>query len=476
MPQRKPNLLVFLPDQHRADSLMAYGARRSYAPNLDKFASQSVVFQNAHVTQPICTPSRSSLLTSTWPHQNGCTRNNLALERRWRCLPELVSDPDYRTGFMGKWHLGDELDPQRGFEEWISIIDFKAGFRGGGRQKRISDYSKFLRSKGFESDDKKKGVYSIRYPTTLPIEFSRARFLEEKACDFLNRHQRDPFILFVAFFEPHPPYNGPLNDLHPVDEIEREPTVDHVFSSNMPLRYRLRQEFYEKKSKVGASPDQYLKIKQRYLGLVTQADRSIGGILAKLDELGLNDSTIVVHTSDHGDMLGAHRLFGKEVLFEEAARVPCIVRLPGQTRGSSISQPVSHVDFAPTVLDLLGKPQDRQCAGESLAPLLRGESLPPKTVFMERSPARRAKVVENTSLASAEQIQLAIDESTRAAISPDGWKLCLRDVDLNELYNLNVDPRETENLFGRAECNDVIARLTDEIYRWQEKTGDTLKV
>jgi arylsulfatase A-like enzyme len=471
----KPNLLVILPDQQRADTLACYGGRPSYAPNLNKLASESVVFDQAYVTQSICTPSRSSLQTGTWPHANGCTRNNISLEPRFLCLPELLNDSDYRTGYMGKWHLGDELMAQRGFEEWVSIIDYKANFRGGGRQRVVSDYSKFLRSKGYEPDDKKKGIYTLRFAAKLPLEFSRAKFLETKVCDFLERHRQDPFLLFVSLFEPHPPYNGPLNDAHPLDQIEREPSADHIFGPDMPLRYRLRQEFYLSKSKVGASPDEYLKIKQRYLGLVTQVDRSIGAILAKLEALGLADSTIVIQTSDHGDMMGAHRLFGKEVLFQEASRVPWLVRLPNQRRPFSISQPVSHIDFVPTVLDLLEKEIHPQCAGKSLAPLLRGESMPPETIFLERAPARRAKVVPGTTLASESEIQSAIHESTRAAVSPDGWKICLRDKDKNELYHLRRDPSERENLYASAP-KDVVARLTGEIHRWQEKVGDTLKV
>jgi arylsulfatase len=473
---RQPNLLVFFPDQQRADTIACYGAREAYAPNLSKLASQSVIFQYAYVTQAICAPSRSSLLTGTWPHANGCTRNNIPLEKRFRCLPEMIGNSDYRSAYMGKWHLGDELSAQHGFEEWVSIIDFKASFRGGGRQKNISDYSRFLLSKGLQPDDRKKGIFTHRFAAALPLELSRAKFLETKACDFLERRRREPFVLFVALFEPHPPYNGPLNDVHPLDQVEPEPTADHIFGEDMPLRYRLRQEFYDSKNKSGASPDDYLRTKQKYLGLVTQADLSIGAILAKLENLGLADNTIVVHTSDHGDMLGAHRLFGKEVLFQQAARVPYLVRLPDQRRALSISQPASHIDFVPTMLDLLGRPGHEQCAGKSRAALVRGESVPAEPVFLERAPARRAKLKQGTTLAKSEEIERAIGESTRAVVSPEGWKLCLRDQDKNELYNLRDDAEERHNLYYAGGHADVIARLTAEIHRWQERVQDTVKV
>lgn len=474
MAKRAPNLLVFLPDQHRADTLVCYGARRAYAPNLDKFAAQSVVFQQAYVTQPICGPSRSSLLTGTWPHQNGCTQNNIPLAQQFRCLPELIGDSDYRTGYMGKWHLGDELSPQRGFEEWVSIMDSYKVKRSWFRRPKISSYSRFLRDQGLAPDQKKSGAFGLRFATTLPLELSKAKFLETQACHFLERHQREPFILFVAFFEPHPPYHGPLDDLHVLEDEDVDLTAKQTFCENMPLRYRLRQEFYEKR--FGDSTEKYLSIKQKYLGLVTEMDMSVGAILSKLEQLGLADDTVVVHTSDHGDMMGAHRLFGKGVMFQEAARVPFLVRMPNQRQTVSVSQPVSHIDFAPTIADLMGTSPQAQCAGKSRAPLLRGESMPAETVFLEWAPARRPKFKVGTTIANEPEILRVMKESTRAAISPEGWKLCLRDVDLNELYNLNDDPFEQHNLYDGSAHKDVIARVTGEIHRWQESVGDTLKV
>jgi arylsulfatase A-like enzyme len=470
---RQPNLIVFLPDQQRADNIACYGAPRSYAPNLDKLASQSCVFQQAYVTHPVCTPSRSSLLTGTWPHTNGCTLNNVKLGAQFRCLPEMTGDTDYRTAYMGKWHLGEEVFAQHGFEQWISIV------HGGEEQsddqvgKVITDYDNFLVSKGLKPDEKEKGIFSRDFGAKLPIALSKPKFLETQVCNFLERQRRDPFILFVAFFEPHPPYNGPLNSEHPLEPSDLDPTKDHTFGEEMPLRYRLRQEFDHKKF---GTVEKQLRTKRNYLGLITEIDRSIGVILSKLEDVGLADDTIVVHTSDHGDMLGAHGLFGKEVSFEQAVRVPYLVRMPEQGRMLSIAQPVSHIDFAPTLLDLLGKASHEQCAGKSRAPLLHGESMVPETVFVEWSPNRMRQVYKGTRLAHSNGIRRAISESTRVAVSPDGWKLCLRDRDKNELYNLRSDPSEKQNLYGYTEHQDVISRLTGEIHRWQESVGDKIKV
>jgi arylsulfatase A-like enzyme len=182
-----------------------------------------------------------------------------------------------------------------------------------------------------------------------------------------------------------------------------------------------------------------------------------------------------VHTSDHGDSLGAHHLFGKETMFEEAARVPLLIRLPDQTRGKMISQPVSHIDFVPTLLDLLRQPRNPQCAGKSMLPLIRDEAMIPDNVFLEWAP-NRTKIKKGTSLARRRMIKRAVEESTRTLVSPDGWKLCLRDKDLNELYNLKDDPWETRNLYAERQYVSVVSRLASEIHRWQESANDKLRI
>src|SRR6266516_3577138 len=119
--QRKRNLIIFLPDQQRADTIPCGGGVKVHAPNLDKLASESVVFKRAYVTHPVCTPSRSSLMTGTWPHNNGCTRNSVPLDRRFLVFPELLEHKDYRTAYMGKWHIGSEGRAVRGLNQWISM-------------------------------------------------------------------------------------------------------------------------------------------------------------------------------------------------------------------------------------------------------------------------------------------------------------------------------------------------------------------
>jgi choline-sulfatase len=225
----------------------------------------------------------------------------------------------------------------------------------------------------------------------------------------------------------------------------------------------------------GITPEEYRDMKRRYFGLVTMIDQSVGGILSSLSHANLMDKTIIVYTSDHGDSLGAHHLFGKEVMFEEAARVPYFIRIPGLRRSMRIVHPVSHIDFLPTMMDLLDQAKPAQCAGRSRVPLLRGETMAPENVFIEWSP-NRMKVVKGTSLGRRRAIKRALEESTRAVVMPDGWKLCLRDKDMNELYNLNSDPIEAQNIYEKVDHATIVDRGRDAIYRWQEEIGDDLKL
>jgi len=451
---RPPNLLVFLPDQQRTDTIACYGGTKVHAPALNKLASESVIFERADVTQPICTPSRASLLSGLWPHTTGCTRNSVPLEQRFPTFVELLENKEYHCAYMGKWHLGGDASAQRGFRDWVSTED-------------VSDYSRFLISRGIVPD-RENNMFSHRFISTLSLELSKPKFLEDHACRFIEQHRRDPFVLFVAFVEPHTSYNGPFNEEHPLAEVDLDETALTPPADQVPLRYRLireRQHAHATLDRVrlpqlyyaGITPEEYRGIKQRYLGLVTLVDRSIAAILGSLEQFGLMDETIIVHTSAHGDCLGAHQLFGKEVMFEEAARVPYLIRMPGQHRSMRISQSISHIDFLPTLLELLGQTKPSHCPGQSHVPLLKGENMPPQNIFMEWSP-NRAKTVKRSSLATRRQAKWAMEESTRAIVTNDGWKICLRDRDLNELYNLRVDPIEAHNLYYTGKYDAVIAR------------------
>src|SRR5262249_15435180 len=149
--------------------------------------------------------------------------------------------------------------------------------------------------------------------------------------------------------------------------------------------------------------------------------------------------------------------------------------MAGQKAEKDDSNPVSHIDFVPTLLDLLGQSDHPQCAGKSLLPSIKGGTAAPNNVFLEWAP-NRTKVKKGSRLARRRMIKRAVEESTRSIVSPDGWKLCLRDKDSNELYNLKDDPFETRNLYSDHQYTSVVSRLAAEIHRWQAATDDKLKL
>ena len=474
--RRKPNLLFIWTDEQRADTMAAYGNAKIQAPNLDALARESVVFQRAYVTQPVCTPSRSSVMTGLWPHANGCVANNIPLCPDTPCVPELLRDPDYRTAYMGKWHLGDEIFSQHGFEEWVSMEDgYARHYRKGRDRSARSDYHHFLLERGYQPDS--GGKFSRAFAARRPIEHCKPKFLEQRACEFLRRRRNDPFILYINFLEPHMPFFGPLDHVHDPDKIDLPANFNDPLEPNEPLRYRVRRAYCQ--ARYGKDPKRIKALIARYYGLVTQVDRSVGGILRTLEALGLADNTIVVYTSDHGDMMGSHQMVAKCVMYEEAVRVPCLMRIPQMgKRGRTIKQPISQIDLVPTLMALMGRERREDLPGQNLVPLIKGGKVAEDHVFIQWNPGQGSvrRGQHEIGVASKEEIARVAKERTRTAISPDGWKLCLSDVDRCQLFNLKSDPGETTNLFDSGRHKDVIDRLARRIRQWQKRTGDRVEL
>jgi arylsulfatase A-like enzyme len=475
--REKPNLLFLWTDEQRADTMAAYGNRRIHAPNLNKLAAESVVFRNAYVAQPVCTPDRSTVMTGLWPHTSGCTTNNVPLPDDVPCLNEILGDilgdADYRAGYMGKWHLGDEIFAQHGFQEWVSIEDTYIGHYGRGRDRAArSSYHHFLLDKGYRPNQ--KNIFTRDFAARRPLEHCKPKFLEQEACKFLRRHRDQPFILYVNFLEPHMPFFGPLNDEHDPSRIDLPPNFDDPLEENEPLRYRLLRESYRTQY-----PDEaaWRRLIARYWGLVTQVDLSVGAILGTLADLGLEENTIVVYTSDHGDMMGSHKMVAKSVMYEESARIPWLMRIPQRgTPRKLIDDPVSHIDLVPTLLDLMGAERDERLAGHSLLPRIRGEALAEDHVFIQWNPGAGFRAPKKVDFATKEEIDRVARESTRTVVSPDRWKLCLSDLDKPQLFNLTDDPYETTNLVDRNEHRGVVRRLTARIHKWQASVDDSVEV
>lgn len=472
---RKPNILFLWTDQQRPDTMAVYGNRKLECPNLNKLASESVVFQSPCDTQPVCSPARSSILTGLWPHQTGVTANNIPLRPDTPCLPGLIADNDYRTGYFGKWHLGDEVFAQHGFEEWQAIEDgYDKHYSESRDRNAVSQYNHWLRDQGVEPDVS-GGKFGRGFAARLPIDQGKPKFLELKARDFMRRHKDDPFVLHVNFLEPHPPYYGPLDDRHPPGEVDLPANFDDELEANEPLIYRALRAYYnspESKDLGSGGKPAWRDLIAKYWGLVTLVDGAVGGILTELETLGLAEDTVVVYTSDHGDQMGSHRLIGKGCSYQESIGVPLLMRIPKQGRKQVVVDgPTSQIDVVPTLLDLIGKPRDERLPGKSLVPRIKDETLP-ADAFVQWHPNRGAAERRPIEGFDLDAIDAAAESIFRSVISPDGWKLTLASKDQSQLYNLRDDPGETRNLFGMTERKQITAQLSGRIHDWRESVND----
>ncbi len=459
-PQDKPNLLFLWTDEQRADTMAAYGNTRYRVPAMNRLASQSIVFDHAYVTQPVCTPSRSCVMTGLWPHQSGCIKNGIPLKAAAKTVPELLGDASYRTAYMGKWHLGDEIFAQHGFEEWQAIEDaiYRSKYSAGRDKNARSAYHHFLVRCGFKPED--DGDFSRSFATTLPVEYSKPSFLANEASNFILKHRSEPWMLYVNFLEPHMPFASALDDLHSEEDTPLLNFPGTPLGPEPEWYKRRRGELPGAKKRKGVGAEQRAKLQRQarhYAGLCSLVDQALARILWMLEATGQADNTIVVYTSDHGEMMGAHGLMAKQVMYEESVRVPLLLRAPS-LRPRHAAQPVSHIDIVPTVTELLGAP-DSGLPGRSLVPVLKGDARPESHAFLEWT---------------TDSSDSGAGPNGRTVVSPDGYKLVLHDSDRSMLFDRNKDPLELNNVYRKPEYAAVQSRLRKKIEGWQKETSDKM--
>ncbi|MGI5819664.1 MAG: sulfatase-like hydrolase/transferase [Armatimonadota bacterium] len=486
---RRPNLLFIYTDEQAAKTMSAYGNSLIETPSLDRLAGDSLVFENAYVTQPVCTPSRSSLLTGLYPHSNGCTANNIPLPRDVQCLPELSDFSEYRTAHMGKWHLGDEIFAQHGFDEWVSIEDGYRTYYNPWRDKdQHCDYWHWLvDEQGVEPPESEDGfnAFSRGQAARLPEKHSKPAFLAERATQFLNEVGEQPFMLFVNFLEPHMPFFGPRDDQYDPDDVPLPDNFDAVPGPDAPLKLRLLYEHYRHAGASGLplqTEDDWKRLIANYWGLCSLVDTYVGRILDALERSGHADDTIVVFTSDHGDMMGSHQLVAKTVMYEESVRVPMLLRVPWMPQATGrVERPVSQIDVVPTLLDLLGNPVPSHLQGRSWRPEMHDPgSFAEHDVFIEWNGSNNGMMSNDSRdlpdhidrITSYQEAWRAFTARVRTIITPTGWKFNCSPLGEHELYNLHQDPGETENLIDDPAVTELVADLYERLLAWQQETED----
>lgn len=503
-----PNLVFVWTDQQAPRTMAAYGNDLIETPNLDRLADAGTTFERAYCTSPVCSPSRSSVLTGKYPHATGVTGNNVPLGPDDATIAELVGE-EYVAGWIGKWHLGDEIFRQRGFDEWVATEDQYHPFYGADRPDDAhSDYHEFLLERGYEPDQVEDDGYewfSREFvASNVPEEHSKPAFMADRAIDFVERHRDEPFLLHVMFLEPHDPYTSPRDDQYDPADVPLPPNFDHDGLDDQPFRYRFAREAIRRgvsrrpPDRMGTPPSEadWREVISNYWGLVSLVDTHAGRIFDALDAEGLTDDTITVFTSDHGDMMGSHRLYTKMTQFEEAIRVPLLIRFPdGTAAGERVERPVSQIDLVPTLIDAMNQPVPARAGlqGESWLPVLRGDGeLDEDYVVVEWNGAnfhgthgRRSvsypsetrpgvvpdaeELLEDFGVTEAELLD-AYTDPTRTILAPDGWKLTYRRSGEHELYDLDDDPYETDNLAD--DRPDAVEDLYDKLVDWQVRTRD----
>ena len=487
-----PNIVFLFSDQQRYDTLAAYGNDWIRTPNLNGLSERSLVFERAYVTQPVCTPARASLLTGLYPHTAGPVVNHIPLPPGTRTFAEYIGD-GHETAWYGKWHLGDDTLKQHGWKHWISTED---GHQRSYSQEGLplSDYHRYLEGRGYEPEGKAldgRAVFTSGQRSRMPAEDQMAHFLGRAAVDFINRNAERPFVLFVSTFEPHSPYSGPYNDLYDPATLPVGPAFLQQPES-ASLYHRTRAAYYSKHLAGGGSrSDPYMRdylldpdlaldteldwrtLRAQYMSNITLVDDMVGMVLGALEENGLSDDTVVVFTSEHGEMAGDHFLLEKRSLYEESARVPLLMRVPWiADRGRTVRGNISQVDLLPTLLDLIGEPVPDSVQGKSLKSALEaGADLENNDVFIEWNGTGE---IPDRHLGH-EDIDLLNTAPWRGVVSGD-WKFCYCPTDKNELYNLRADPHEMNNLADDPSYSDVVYRMAAKLRDWGQRTADHVPI
>ena len=377
---KRPNILWITGEGVPMAALSCYGSRLIETPNIDRIAKEGLRFTNSFVTNGLCAPSRATLLTGTYNHINGvygnpdpdipATTGTMMphFDPAQETFPKILKRNGYQTGMVGKWHL--PVDPAKtGFDYFV----YKNG--PGGPYYNPEGY---LGNPTLGSEEIQKFRYE-GYGTDVETDLAIKGMQQFK----------QPFLMMVQFFNDHRPFDPPHKYEHLYDDVcIPEPSTfwdDYAHRASAANVARMRIE-----DMPDFNPPAYLTPRQRkqwnyqefmahFLSTLRAQDDNIGRLLDYLDKSGLTGNTIVVYTSDHGFFLGDHGWFDKRFMYEQAIHVPWMIRCPGMTGRSIVTDEwVVNIDNAPTVLDLCGLPVPAEMQGRSIGPLLRGQSPTPR--------------------------------------------------------------------------------------------------
>jgi choline-sulfatase len=371
-PAGRPNILFIMADQMRGDCMGADGNKVIRTPNLDRLAAEGARFRCAYTSTPSCTPARAAILTGQSPWRHGMLGYYQVAERYPRELPRLLADAGYHCVGIGKMHY----HPQRnahGFHR--TLLD------ESGREQSIdfrSDYRSWFYSLEPNANPDLTGIGWNDYRAktyALSEEMHPTHWTGQTAVNFLKSYSgAQPFFLKVSFARPHSPYDPPARFMKMYENADMPERAIGEWSARND---RPADASNHSLWRGNLGPEAPRKARRAYYGSISFIDEQIGRILKTLEQRGLLDSTLILFTADHGDMLGDHHLWRKTYAYEGSARIPMLIRCPEgmkSARGQVLEQPVELRDLLPTFLDAAGAEYEEPAFdGRSLLKLIRGQ-------------------------------------------------------------------------------------------------------
>jgi arylsulfatase A-like enzyme len=467
MPHRPPNILFIMTDDQTVREMSCYGHPIPPTPNMDRIASDGTRFTNCFTTNALCAPARATVLTGCFSHIHGIRGNSeLAdaveeLDPTIPTFPELLQDAGYQTGLVGKYHIRQE---PRGFDHWC----IHPG-QGEYFDPIFIENGKEVRKKGYATD----------ITTDLALDFLR------------KADNTRPFCLVYQFKAPHRPFTPAPRHADLFDDLEiPEPATFNDEYATRPIAEAAEDMRFEISiagdyDDIPADLDPQARKKwiyQRFMKdrcrNIAGVDENLGRVLDFLDDHDLAENTLILYTSDHGYFLGEHGWYDKRFMYEPAIRIPLVARYPaGAISGHVAEQPVMNIDFAPTILDFAGAPIPDSWQGESLRPLLEG-----KAPSNWRKTTYYAYYENSWELAGKGDDAMAEPYKyfTPHRIGPhrgvrtDRYKLIeyYGEGDYWELFDLQFDPDELNNLYENDGYKIVISDLKQELQNLRRQYAD----
>ncbi len=439
----KKQIVFLMTDTTRCDMLGCYGNEKMITPNIDKLASEGIRYSNAYTCQPVCGPARSAIFTGLFPHSNGAVTNSIALGDNIKTVGQRLTDNGVHCGYIGKWHLdgGDYFGLGRCPEGW----DKKYWYDMKTYLDELSEADRIISRQSKTS-----------FNEDMSEEFTYAHRCSNRAIEFIEENKDKDFLLVVSYDEPHGPslcpapyntmYDGYKFDDNPnyQDDLSKKPFMQQLWSKddiNAPV---------EKLNK----PSDALSL---FLGCNSFVDYEIGRVTKKIEEQIPN--AMVIFTSDHGDMLGNHRLQTKNATaYKEVANIPFIIK--GGEIGKVVDYPTSHIDFAPTFLDYFDINIPKILEGKSILPQIKDTSIKiNEAVYTEFTRYE----VDHDGFGGLQMM--------RAATSED-FKLVINLLDTDEFYDLKNDPYEVNNLISDESYTEQRNHMHDLLLDNMNETRD----